>query len=304
MKLSVFSLTGTGTDEPLQILFVNSSLAFVSAINLQQYKNQSCICDGHIYSFDPSQVSSPLAMKQVGGSHHLVLPTSVAYSQGKIWVAQHGTSQIASYDFGTSSWTSYPTSRVAWTNTTLPLVMLASGNQVWFNEHYANKMAFVDPTNGTLTEISASDPPATTAEGNQNDEFIAVSNGRLWFTSLSGNYVGFVDTNFSPSFRVSFEGSNRATISPGGTISTTLLVTGAWTAPMSISASDSEFYSSIPTLIHVTPRVSSVPAGTSSFSTVIELAAEQSVRTGNYTIAVTVTNDGVQQTAYLFLTVR
>lgn len=305
MTVSLIGLTGMGTDNPLELEFVNSSLAFISAINLADNpKTQACICDGRIYSFNPSHISTQIAPRKIGGNFSLFLPTSVSYYQGKIWVAQHLASGVVSYDFATERWTTYPTSRVPWTNTTLPLFVDAKGGRVWLNEHYANKIAFIDPSAGTLTEISASNPPATSNEGIQNDEYFVVSGGRVWFTSLSGNYVGYIDRGFEPSFHIGVVGHAEATISPGGSASFTLSISGTWGAPMKVGVSDSESYSSVPDLIHLTPSSSSVPAGSSSYALGLDAVTEGSIRAGNYTIAVTVTNGGVQQTAYLYLAVK
>jgi len=302
--MSIIKLSGTGQDNPLQLDFVNSSLAFLSTINLSvNATTQGCICNGHIYSFDPSRVNSTITPSVVGGGYNLIEPTSVSYSQGRIWVAQHSTSSVASYDFESGSWTKYPTSRVPWTNTTLPLMVDAQGSEVWFNEHYANKIALLHLATGTLTEISESNPPAKSNGDIQNDEFIAASNGRLWFTSMTGNYVGFVQGNYDQGFFINATGTGRVTLSPGGGASMALAVTGTWRGQMRVNVSDSEGYFSIPNIIQVTPIVSAVPPGSSPYTLTVDLAVSKFAPAGDYTVAVTVTNGGIQQTAYLFVTV-
>lgn len=303
MTVSLIGLSGMGADIPLQVDFVNSTLAFIVGLNLSGNKTVSCFCDGHVYSFDPSEVSSTIAPTLVGGDFNIIEPTSLSYSQGRVWVTQHAASAVVSYDFATGAWTTYPTSRVPWTNATLPYFIDANGGLVWFNEHYANKMAVINPGMGTLTEISASNPPASTYKGIQNDEYIALSGGRLWFSSLTGNYIGFVNESYRPGFQVEFKGSNMLSILPGEVASLQMQVSGAWSAPMNVSVSDSESYSSVPNLIHITPAVSTIPLATSSFSFSVDITAAHSIKAGNYTVAVTVTAGGVQQTAYLFLTI-
>ena len=216
LTLSVIKLRGIGADEPIQLTFVNSSLAFFAALNEQENKTtKGCICTGHIYSFDPSDVPSTLAPKVVGGNYTLLLPTSVSYSDGRIWVAQHGPSSVLSYDFATGAWAKYPTTTVPW-STTLPLVIIADGDRVWFNEHYANKIAILNSTEGTLTEISESNPPASGPSGIQNEESIALGGGGLWFTSETGNYVGFISGAFKPSFEVLPSGGTSLQSRQGG----------------------------------------------------------------------------------------
>ena len=304
MTVSPITLKGMGDDIPLQVTFVNSTLAFMAAINQSTNKTTGgCVCNGHIYAFNPSQVGSSVTPELIGGDFNLILPTSLAYSQGRVWVTQHGASAVVSYDLSTGLWTKYPTSRVPWTNTTLPYFIDANGNSVWFNEHYANKMAIIDAANGTMTELSASNPPASTYKGIQNDEYVALAGGRFWFASLTGNYIGFIDQSYRPSFQVALGGPDSATISPGGNATFALRVTGSWSAPMSVSASDSESYSSIPSQIHIAPSAPEVPAGVSSYRLGLEISVAKSTPAGNYTVDVTVTDGGIQQTAFLFLTV-
>jgi streptogramin lyase len=302
--ISLIGLSGIGTDSPLQLEFVNSSLAFMAAVNLAANSTTgACICDGHIYSFDPSTSSSNIRPILVGGNYKLTLPTSVSYSAGRVWVAQHGASSVVSYDFASKIWIKYPTSRVPWTNITLPYFVDANGPKVWFNEHYANKLAFIDTDTGTLTEISASNPPASSYQGIQNDEFFTRAAGGVWFTSLSGNYVGFLDSTYSSSYQIGLRSSDKMLIAPGGNGSVTVSVSGTWNTSLRVSVSDSESYSSVPNLIHMIPTVSQVPAGNNPYTFSIKVNVDHSVKLGSYTLAVTLTSGGIQQTAYLFLSV-
>jgi streptogramin lyase len=304
LTMSLISLSGTGEDNPLQLDFVNSSYAVLASINLSENSTtKGCVCNGHVYSFDPSAVGSTITPSVVGGGYNLIEPTSASYSTEGVWVAQHYASSVAGYDFRSGTWTQYPTSRVPWTNTTLPLQMAANGSGVWFNEHYANKVALLNPGRGTLTEIDESDPPPTTYEGIQNDEYIALAGSRLWFTSMTGNYVGFVDASHKPSINLAVSGSNAVNVAPGGNASLSVGISGSWSAPMRVSVSDSENYEAAPTLIRVTPGVSAVPAGASSYALGVDVAVSPLLKAGEYTVAVTVTDGLIQQSAYIFVTV-
>lgn len=305
LTLSVVNLVGVPKyEEPIQLDFVNSSLAFVSALDVvtQNSTTKDCVCEGHIYSFNPSDPSTSIPASVVGGSYKVLLPSSVSYSDGRVWVAQHGPSSVLSYDLGTKVWTKYPTSLVPW-STSLPYYVYASGNEVMFNEHYANKIALLHVSAGTLTEYSESTPPASGPQGIQNDESIAPAGGGLWFSSLSGNYVGFVSSTYAPSFSVS-SGTSTVSLAPGGKVSVPMKVTGTWSTPLGVNASDSEGYSSVPNMIGVAPGVSTIPpAGPSPYTLNVEISVRQSTAPGNYTVAVTVTAGGVQQTRYIFLVV-
>jgi streptogramin lyase len=304
MSMSAINLEGLGNDAPIQVAFVNSTLAYLSTVNLaENATTKSCICTGHIYSFDPSSVGSEVTPKVVGGGYTLVLPTSVSYLDGKVWVAQHYASTVASYDYATGTWTSYPTSLVPWSAVTLPYVIYATDGQVWFNEHYANKIALLNPLAGTLTEYSETDPPISNYSQIQNDESIALGDGGLWFTSISGNYVGFVSSDYNVGFNVTASGMNSARVAPGGSASFALKVTGEWTRPLGVNSSDSENLQSVPTMISIVPSATQIQPGVSSFDLGVKLAVSPSIESGNYTVAITVTDGDVQQVAYLFIDV-
>jgi streptogramin lyase len=301
--ISVVNLSGLAQEFPLQVKFVNSTLGFITALNLTAVSSSNtCVCNGHIYSFDPSRVAATISPSLVGGNFQLILPTSVAYSDGRIWVAQHGTSRVASYDFATKDWTTWPTTTVPW-SATYPYYAVSSGGTLWFNEHYANKIATIDPLKGTMTEYSESNPPASSNAGIQNDEYDALAGGDLWFTSMSGNYIGFVNGSYAPSFQVGAVGNSSAEIAAGEGASFTLRVSGEWSTPLQVNVSDSENYSSVPSEIAVTTGVAAVPTGASPFDLGVTVRTDSSLAPGRYTVAVTLTDAGVQQAAFLFLDV-
>jgi streptogramin lyase len=304
MTVDTISLAGLGHDEPIQLDFVNSSFALLSTINESGNKTVSCFCDGHIYAFDPSTTSSTITPTLVGGGFKLVLPISLSYSGGSIWATQHGASSVVRYDFSMKSWTKYPTSTLPWLQTTLPYVVDSSQGNVWFNEHYANRIAVLDPGSGTLTEYSESDPPASNYTEIQNDLSISAVDGGLWFTSMSGNYVGFVNASYTTGIHLSVSGTRAIAIHPGGNASFTVTVSGALSTPMKVTVSDSESFTSIPNLIQMTPSVSAIPIGSSTYSLGLRIVADQKTQAGNYTVGVTVTNGLIQQTAYFFVDVK
>jgi len=311
MSMQIINLEGLGNDEPLTLDFVNSSLAYISTVNTSTFsansacaKQNSGCASGHVYSFDPSNALSTMTPNIVGGGFNLTLPTSASFSGGSLWVAQHDGSNLVRYDFGEGTWSTYPTSTVPYVPITLPLETATEGEEVWFNEHYANKMAVIDPASDTLTEYSESNPPAVNYTGIQNDLSIAAADGGAWFTSLTGNYVGFVDGTYDPGWRISVLGGDSADVTPGGNASFGMTVTGGWSSPLGAAVSDSENLTSTPKLIRIVPSTSTVPpmaAGTYQLGVTISVG--QTVRPGDYTLVVTLTSGLTQQSAYFFINV-
>ena len=312
MSMQIINLLGLGNDEPLTLDFVNSSLAYISTVNLSTFSATSpCVklssgcASGHVYSFDPSNALSTMAPKIVGAGFNLTLPTSASFSGGSLWVAQHDASNVVRYDVGTATWTTYPTSTVSYVPITLSLETAAEGGEVWFNEHYANKIGEIDPAANTLTEYSESNPPIANGSEVQNDLSIATGEGGLWFTSLTGNYVGFVNSTYNPGWRIDVAGADSAAVPPGGNASFAMGISGSWSSPLGVAVSDSENLTSTPRLVQIVPKVSSVPAMTATtYRLGVIVYVAQTVRPGDYTLAVTLTSGVTQQTAYFFIEVR
>ena len=303
LTLEVVKLAGLGNNQPIQLDFVNSSFALLSTIDQASTSSGACVCTGHVYSFDPTLAGSTVAPAQVGGNHTLIVPNSVAYLNGSVWITQHSASAVARYDFATGAWTQYPTSLAPFVGTTLPYFVQTEGGMVWFNEHVANKIAELNPRQGTLTEYSEANPPIDNGNQIQNDIAISPGPGGLWFTSMTGNYIGFVSYSYSPGFAIAASGGNTAAVAPGGSAGFSLRVSGSWSRPMGVNVSDSEDFEAIPRSIAISPSVGEIPQGVTAFDLGVRVSVGAAVTPGDYTLAVTVTDGDVQQTAYLFLDV-
>jgi streptogramin lyase len=297
LQLSLFPVQGLGHEYPVQVGFVNSTLGYMVALN--PYKAN----DSGLYSFDPSPTSGGISVQRVGGNFSLFYPQGLFVSGKTVWVSQHYPSNLVSYNTGSGMWTIYPTSTISYVSTTLPYFVEVSGSGVWFNEHYANRIAFLDPTAGTLTEYSESDPPATTANGIQNDLTFATTPTGVWFTSTSGNYIGFIDGRAATGFNISAVGSDTTTLSPSGSETWTFRVGGTWGAALSVKFSDSENYTSVPSLISMQPDMASIPAGSGPVIFTVTVRASPALQPGKYTVAVTVSDGLILQTKYVFVTV-
>lgn len=287
------------TDEiPTDIQFVNSSFGYFTALNPFEPTPAG------VFSFDPQDAAGGISATPVGGNVTLSELTSVAVSSNAVWVVQHDTSNLWGYDLSTHEWTIYPTSRENYTITTLPYFDTTSGDTVWFNEHYGNKIAELDPAPvGTLTEFSEADPPITSGLQVQNDLTICAVPDGLWFTSMTGNYIGFVNASYKPDFAISVQGANSLNLSQSSGTVARLEVTGTWNGNLNVTVSDSEKFNSAPDLISIQPSVSSIPPESGPFLMSVNLSLTGNLRPGPYTVAITVSDGLLLQTAYLFVTV-
>ncbi len=299
LDVSMYPVLNFTTEVPSDLDFVNSTFAYYSGLDPFQ-PNMS-----GVFSFDPQQVAGGITATRVGGNVTLYDTTSVSSAEGSVWVVQHYTSNLWGYDVDSHEWVVYPTSTENYTVTTLPYFVRTSGGTVWFNEHYGNKIAELEPApTATLTEYSESDPPVDSGLAIQNDLTITAVQGGLWITSMTGNYVGFVSGSYKPSFSLSVDGSDNLTVSPGQNASVAFQVTGSWTDTLHVLTSDSETADSVPNLIQIAPNVTSIGPGREQEPLAVELAVSPQIAPGRYTVAVTVSDGLILQTAFVFVTVR
>jgi len=296
LSVTAFAVNVPSGEVPLQLQFANSSYAYFVALNpLEPY--------GHLYSFDPNIQGASIDAVQLGGKFQLLDPSSVSASGSSVWVTQHGASDVSEYDISSGNWTVFPTSTDNYTTTTLPYFVYAVDQEVWFNEHYANRIAMLNSSAMTLTEYSEANPPIENGSLIQNDLTIAPGDGGLWFTSVTGNYIGFVNGSVKAPFSLSIQGASSVALSRGDTANVKLLVRGAWSRPLQVAVSDSEDFDSVPNLIRILPGVQQVPVGSGPAQFQVAVTPETGLAQGRYTLAVTISDGLVSQTAYFFLSV-
>lgn len=281
---------------PSSLYFVNDTLAYFSAFNLAN-------ATGFIYYFNPSKVSKEILPVKIGGMS-LVAPNSISYYNGTIWVTQHGPSFIVSYNTKTKEWKSYPTSLNTITYSSLPYFIIANDGMVYFNEHYANKIAVLNKETDQLTEYSETRQPIHNVQNLSNVLTIAYSENRLWFTSVTSNFIGYLNTLERPSFSLSIVGQDTVILPRGSVSIVNLTIRGNWSKSLSLLFSDTENYTGIPKKLTFKSSVSTVSPSSGRVTFYVKISASENIEPGNYVAAITVTDSEIYQTVYVFITVR
>lgn len=279
---------------PGQIVFVNSTLGYYVEIAALGPVSLS-----GIFVFNPTD---PEPYK-IGGDEPLYSPTSLALGNGGIWLTQHLSSIIAFYDLSKADWVLYPTSTISYWRSTLPYFVATNGSLVWFNEHYANKMAVLNSETGLLTEYSLSDPPAGNITEIDNALTFALGKNRVWFTELTANYVGFLGASYRPNFTLTPLGNEILNVERGGSINMTLAIHGSSTIPLSIQFSDTEDPSTSLQNITANPSLRQIDSLNGQVDVSVLVTAETTIKPGDYTLLITVTDGLVSQGAYVRLSV-
>jgi virginiamycin B lyase len=254
---------------------------------------------GTVLSFDPRE----FAPQPIYGTFNLRAPSSLALVGGGIFVAQHTSSTLAFHDSNAHEWVFFPTSPVNYFDTTLPYFVAANGSMVWFNEHYANRMARLDADRGLLTEYSLSDPPANRITGIDNALTFALGKDRVWFTELTANYVGYVDASYQPTFIVSQASNSKLKLRPGASVNVTFVVSGESTKPLKVQFADTENVTGRPRRIMMNANATEIQSLNGQKDILVSVTADKTLPLGNYMLLVTVTDGSTSQGVYLKLQV-
>lgn len=152
-------------------------------------------------------------------------PTDVLVLNETIWVTEHSSSTISTYDLKSNSWKRFSTAQAIPPIPTLPFWMRESLDHkgIWFNEHQGNRVAFLsnntlveyDIPNNQLPETSPymiNNPVSPQNIGAQNAYYSTVftlnisldptNPNRFWFSQWDNDKMGVVDRTKSLPFDI------------------------------------------------------------------------------------------------------
>ncbi len=163
----------------------------------------------------------------------------VTGSDGRLWVNANGAAQIAAFDIGSSTFTTYtPPSPVS----TLSGIALGPDGNIWFGDRFGERITSVTPagvfqectlpvgtlvhdlaadatsiwvttagTPGTILQVdpfSCAITPFTLAGFDETGKIIVASDGRLWFTIRNGGLGAMTTTGVATSYPVDVASSH------------------------------------------------------------------------------------------------
>jgi virginiamycin B lyase len=294
--LREYPLPGGANAAPTQVIFANSTTGFYDDVGEAGAEN------GGVYSFNVDHFSPVLV-----GGRNFNSPSSIALASGALWVALHGASSVASYNFTTKSWSEYPTSYVLWDGspvTTLPYFVNGNGSEAWVNEHYGNRIAMVDPRNGSLTEYSESNHPVDGTTITSALTF-ALGDGKAWFTEWFGNGLAYVDPSYDPGFYTSVTGNSTVAVDRGSSASFNLVVHDTThQGALNLTFADSESFVSKPSNLTFSSPSSTISPPSGGESTVtVTVTASQSLKPGTYYAILTATDGLTYESSFVRIVV-
>ena len=229
-------------------------------------------------------------------------PTDLLVNRNILWLTEHGTSFLTSYDLTDGKVTRYPTSQNNFHTTTLPFWIRGADNPkvLWFNEHQGNKIGRFDISNKTLIEYTI---PSLPKDGyltyplnisqDPHDEKV------LWFSEWNTDKVGVVDGNMPIPFDLDLN-ATQIVLSHNKTSVVDMTITGTsyYSDTLSLNASGSI----TPTaelgnlIVQFSSNLSNPPHGI----TRVFLNGSR-VNPGDYTVGISASDGFVTKTKFLDL---
>ena len=229
-------------------------------------------------------------------------PTDLLVDKNILWLTEHGTSFLTSYDLNDGKITRYPTSQNDFHTTTLPFWIRGVDNPqvLWFNEHQGNKIGRFDVSNKTLIEYSI---PSLPKDGyltyplnisqDPHDE------KTLWFSEWNTDKVGVVDGNMPIPFDLNLN-ATQIVLNHGKTSVVDLTITGNSHYSDTLSLNASSSITPTAELGNLTARFSSNVVGYSHGIVHVSLNGT-GVVPGDYTLGISASDGFVTKTKFLDL---
>ena len=210
--------------------------------------------------------------------------------RGRLWFTDHGSSFFGYVGLNSSAVVEFPTSLYVaggGYSVSLPYwILVSSAGDVWFNEHFANRIARFDPATSQLTEFEIPTNNSSPLMLSADDQ-----RGEVWFTEFAGNALGVVDENSTLGASVNTSVS-RGTAGPS----------------LSLTSTSSPVAASLPT-VSATAQITGAPQPGFEVTVTPQGGGDEVSLTayragpGNYTAAVCYRYEYFSQCGYLAVTV-
>lgn len=234
-------------------------------------------------------------------------PTDVFVRDDVLWLTEHETSFLTSYDITSNKITQYPTSQNPYHAVTLPFWLRSSnhGNSLWFNEHQGSKIGYFDLDKKILTEYSVLSLPRNgyvtyllNLETNPNDD------GIIWFSEWNADKIGMINSHTKIPFDISVT-NNKVILGPNETKSLSLFINGSnpLTNNMLILNASSSIVPDA-SLGNLTVKYSTEKIDVTRTNTVQLYLHNNGVIPGNYTLGLSASDGFVTKIVYVEIIIK
>ncbi len=232
-------------------------------------------------------------------------PTDLFVDRNTLWLTEHGTSFLTSYDLNSGKITRYPTSQNTFNTTTLPFWIrgIADPKVLWFNEHQGNKIGRFDISNKTLTEYSI---PSLPKDGYLtyplNISQDPLDEKILWFSEWNTDKIGVVNGHVVIPFEINLN-ATQITLKNHSTNVVALQVMNYMNSSNQLFLNASSSITPTASLGNLSIQFSSNIVTLSHNSTVQLTMRDGGVDPGNYTVGISASDGMVTTTKFLDLSI-
>lgn len=267
---------------PTQISFINLTTALYSDAG------QAGTNNGGLFLFSvPNDYFTKLTQLNSTGM------TSFVYFGNEIWFSIHGPNYVEMYNMTNHELLAFPTSPVGYSTFTLPYFIKSNGSAIWFNEHFGNRMAVINPVEMSMVEYSVSSPPSRNLSSIKGILTFSVSHDRACFTEFNSNAIGCLESNKIPTLRLMLT-EKEISISPGERREVNLSYT-------SLSGFQFQWFVGFPNKIRGNPFNVSLTVTKVNESCVVSIYANRDAMHGKYILALSLTNGEVSFTKFVIV---
>lgn len=284
---------------PAGIFLQNDSvwIANVGSENIFQYKiNQ-----------DNYTIKNISIIREIPSSNATLFssPTDLFVDKNTLWLTEHGTSFLTSYDLSSGKITRYPTSQNIFNTTTLPFWIrgIDDPKVLWFNEHQGNKIGRFDVSNKTLTEYLI---PSLPKDGYLtyplNISQDPLDEKILWFSEWNTDRIGVVNGHVAVPFEINLN-ATQITLKSQSTKVVDLQVVNYMHGSNQLFFNASSSITPTAALGNLSIQFSSNAMTLSHNSTVQLTMRDGGVDPGNYTVGISVSDGMVTTTKFIDLSI-
>ena len=147
-------------------------------------------------------------------------------------MSEHGGSAVVELIPSNSTFRIYPTSipNNQFSISAVATLAIDSQGQLWFVEHFANKVGRLDPTTDTMEEFQIPSSQPAYSVLNALD-----SEGNFWFTEFGSDQIGEIQHNATSPLQTKIQFADGNQVSSGNTIDAQITITNSLSIPVSVS---------------------------------------------------------------------
>ena len=226
---------------------------------------------------------------------------------GNLWISEHRGSAIVEFTPSNSTWkkfqTSPPPPSFGFGYVAAPAtISIDSKGNLWFLEHFANRVGEYNPTSGVMQEFTI---PGTGAYSVLNT---IDSQGNFWFTDFAANAIGMISGNANTSTVARLVGtSGTPTVNAGQSVSANVEFKNIAPSEESLTLNATSSFSpdGKTTPNEVSFNVSTIQLASNQSATVhVTIVPDASLSSGLYSISIIANSGNYSTIQTFFITVN